>query len=72
MTRNRPQNWRRRFLKKQKTLRDDLGQLNGIRGTELQNKGVISKLEANFSVKQIMLYLMDDLKLFPKKPRSNR
>ena len=44
MTGDRQPNWRR-ILEKQKVLREELGQLNRMRRGELQNEGVISKLE---------------------------
>ena len=52
MTGNRQPNWRRRILEKQKVLRKELGQLNRMRRRELQNEGVISKLERKFNGKE--------------------
>ena len=53
MTGDRQPNWRRRILEKQKVLRKELGQLNRMRlERELQNEGVISKLERKFNVKR--------------------
>ena len=46
MTEERQPNWRRRILEKQKALRKQLEQLNRMRREELQNEGVISKLES--------------------------
>ena len=54
MTGNRQLNWRRRLLEKQKVLPKELGQLNRMRRRELQNEGVISKLERKFNVKSLM------------------
>ena len=45
-------NWRRIILEKQKALRKELGQLNRMKRKELQNEGVVSKLEIIFIVKQ--------------------
>ena len=46
---DRQANWRRRILEKQKILRKELGQLNRMRlERELQNEGVILKLERKF------------------------
>ena len=45
MTGDRKPNWRKRILEKQKVLLKELGQLNRMRWGELQNEGVISKLE---------------------------
>ena len=47
MAGDRQPNWRRRILEKQK----ELGQLKRMRRGELQNQGVISKLEIKFNVK---------------------
>ena len=52
MTGDRQPNWRRIILEKQKVLRKELGQLNRMRRGELQNEGVISKLERKFSIKR--------------------
>ena len=52
MTGDRQPNWRRRILEKQKVLRKELGQLNRMRRGELQNEGVISKLERKFNIKR--------------------
>ena len=52
MTGDRQPNWRRRNLEKQNILRKELGQLNRMRRGELQNKGVISKLERKFNIKR--------------------
>ena len=52
MTENRQPNWRRIILEKQKALQKELGQLNRMKRKELQNEGVVSKLEINFIVKQ--------------------
>ena len=51
MTGDRQPNWRRRILEKQNVLCKELGQLNRIRRGELQNEGVISKLERKFNIK---------------------
>ena len=51
MTGDKQPNQRRRILEKQKALHIELGQLNRMRRKELQNQGVISKLEIKFSVK---------------------
>ena len=53
MTGDRQANWRRTILEKQKVLRKELGQLNRMRlERELQNEGVISKIERKFNVKR--------------------
>ena len=52
ITGNRQPNWRRKILGKQNALYKELGQLNRIRRRELQNKGVISRLERKFIVNQ--------------------
>ena len=52
MTGDRQRNWRRRILEKQKVLREELGQLNRIRRGELQNEGVISRLERKLKIKK--------------------
>ena len=52
MAGDRQPNWRRRILEKQKVLRKELGQLNGMRRRELHNEGVISKLERKFIIKR--------------------
>ena len=52
MTGDRQPNWRRRILEKQKVLRKELGQLNRMRQGELQNEGVISKLQRKFNIKR--------------------
>ena len=51
MTGDRQPNWRRRISEKQNVLCKELGQLNRIRRGELQNEGVISKLERKFNIK---------------------
>ena len=53
MTGDKQPNWRRRILEKQKVLCKELGQSNRIRRGELQNEGVISKLERKFNVQRI-------------------
>ena len=55
MTRDRQRNWQRRILEKQKVLREELGQLNRIRRRELQNEGVISRLERKLNIKKKVL-----------------
>ena len=52
MTADKHPNWRRRILEKQKVLRKELGQLNRMRQGELQNEGVISKLQRKFNIKR--------------------
>ena len=52
MTGDRQPNQRRRILEKQKVLRKELGQLNRMRGVEMQNEGVISNLERKFHIKR--------------------
>ena len=51
MKRKMQLNWWKRIVEKQKALRKELGQFNRVRLTELQNEGVIWKLERKFNVK---------------------
>ena len=52
MTGDRQPNWQRRMPEKQKVLRKKLGQLDRMRRGELQNEGIISKLERKFNAKR--------------------
>ena len=52
MAGDRKPNWQRKILEKQNELRKELGQLNRMRRGELQNEGVISKLERKFNIKR--------------------
>ena len=49
---NRTPHWRRRILEKQKELRQDLGQLNRMKGNELQNEDTKSKLERKYRIEE--------------------
>ena len=51
MTGNKQPNWQRRILEKQKVLNKKLGPLTRTKQGELQNEGVISKLESKFNKK---------------------
>ena len=51
MTGNKQPNWQRRTLEKQKVLSKKLGPLTRTKQGELQNEGVISKLESKFNKK---------------------